>query len=109
MIEGLISAIPVLHKLNRGLGKNSDRYPALKTRIRTVSTWWDSLDYNGRVGVGNYVLHIGQLTANSRWWKCADGDHWNTLSKKQQVAIRRAFEERSRKYQMFDMRQLFKV
>ena len=113
-IEAVLALVPALHNLNKGKGNNSDQYPALKTRKRNAETWWDSLDWDKKVNVGNAALHFRKMSP-SYPWRCQDiendkgGSKFSQLTKSQQKIVKFVFEQRNKKYSMFDLAGLLKL
>nr|QBM02704.1 hypothetical protein [uncultured archaeon] len=113
-ISVLPAAILALHKLNKGKGKNYDQYPALKTKKRKVDIWWNSLDFHQKVEVGNVAIHFKKMSANYKW-RCQDlendkgGSKFSDLTNSQKRIVKFVFQQRSKKYSMFDLASLFGV
>lgn len=97
-----------LYPLNKGKGKNSNQFPALKTRRRTPQTWWNSLTEDSKVGVGCAAMHFHLMSANYKW-RCQDrennggGSQFVDLTKSQQNIIKTVFERRNRPYSVVDI------
>lgn len=113
-IEAVLCLVPALHKLNKGKGKNSDQYPSLKTRKRNVETWWNGLDWHNKIDVGSAALHFGKMSSNYKW-RCqtnendGGGSRFSDLTKSQQKIVKFVFEQRNKKYSMFDLASLLKL
>jgi hypothetical protein len=112
MLKTALMAVEPLAKLNKSIcgGKTlriKDKFTSFKTRKKKVDPWWDSLDFDQKLEVGEVALHYRKMTARYPW-ACEDHHKFSDLTNGQKKIVKFVFGQRNEIWHPFDLRFLFK-